>query len=506
MDATERVNRQGYKNGATMRAFQMKQSDNYDQKGNPDRKKDLRETVNLILPDGLMIALAILMIPIVLIPVFVVLPETLNTSFRFADYCILGVFIIEYLFKAILARNILKHILNPWHLLDLFIILLPLVTLLPGISYRFSTSSPILRLLRIGRIIAVGSRAVDRKIQLPAPITKQNIKETTMDIHLIDITLENIQTNIKFNDLPKYLKSPTHTWVDISGISEKDFTRLSDKLGIPQMILESDFIEESYPRVDYFESFLMIFARIAKIEDKKAEMEQFSISHNGVLVICQNQNIITLSRNKTDLFNQILKKTKKIHTTEEPLVVTVLYALLKYILEKDRLILASFEQQLMTLENIPLKQRPSNFLEITFYLRKEINQMVPSLMHMKEIFSSIISKRVPLEGFGEKQEKVFDMLNDEATYLCDTAINARDNLQSLVDLYINTTSHEMNKVMRIIAVITALGIMPAVIFGALGTNLVGNPWNIQLGQVFIGVGVLMIILTWIFYRFGWLKR
>ena len=78
--------------------------------------------------------------------------------------------------------------------------------------------------------------------------------------------------------------------------------------------------------------------------------------------------------------------------------------------------------------------------------------------------------------------------------------------KSLVDLYINTTSHEMNKVMRIIVVITALGIMPAVIFGALGTNLVGNPWNTQLGQVFIGIGVLMLILTWIFYRLGWLKK
>ncbi len=94
---------------------------------------------------------------------------------------------------------------------------------------------------------------------------------------------------------------------------------------------------------------------------------------------------------------------------------------------------------------------------------------------------------------------------DEASYLHETASNARDNLQSLVDLYINTTSYQMNKVMRLIAVITSLGILPAIILGALGTNIAGNPWDIQLWQVFLGLGISMLALGWIFYRLGWMK-
>ena len=63
----------------------------------------------------------------------------------------------------------------------------------------------------------------------------------------------------------------------------------------------------------------------------------------------------------------------------------------------------------------------------------------------------------------------------------------------------------MNKVMRLIAVITVLGIIPAIVLGALGTNVAGNPWGIHLWQVFLIPIILMLALGWVFYRLGWTK-
>jgi Mg2+ and Co2+ transporter CorA len=182
----------------------------------------------------------------------------------------------------------------------------------------------------------------------------------------------------------------------------------------------------------------------------------------------------------------------------------VLYSLLKHILEKNKRVISALEHQLVIMENLPLKNRPSNFLETTFYLRKEVNQLVPALLHLKEVLSVIVDKRVPLTGFTENHQKIFDFLKDEAGYQYETATSARDNLLSLIDLYINTSSFELNRVMRIIAVITCLGIIPAVM-GLLGSNIAGNPWNIELWQVFSILGGIMLVLGWIFYRIGWLK-
>jgi Mg2+ and Co2+ transporter CorA len=471
----------------------------------PDRKKELREKIDLILPDSLMIVLALIIIPVVLIPFWVDLPESIDSSFSFIDYAILGIFIIEYLLKTILAANPLKRIINPWHLLDLLIIVVPLVSLLPVVSLKYGKSSMILRLLRIVRLLAIGGRTVDRRVELASSAPKVIAKaDASLEIQVMDGQLENSYKNVPLNEIKKYLDSPSHTWVDISYISEGDFDQFSSILEIPRILLESELVDESYPRVDYFEHYAMIFARIPDIQLSPNDPARLSINRKGFLVICQRQNVITVSRGKTDLFSKIIERAKKIHTPEEPIVVTILYTILKYLLEQDKQIIAALERELMILESTSLKNRPAGFLEITFHLRKEVNQLVPSLLHLKEIIAVITSKRVPLEGFNERHEKIYDILVDEAVYLNETASNARDNLQSLIDLYINTTSFETNKVMRVIAVITSLGIIPA-LGGLFGSNLIGNPWNFHLWQVFGVAGIIMLAMGWIFYRLGWLK-
>ena len=327
-----------------------------------------------------------------------------------------------------------------------------------------------------------------------------------LKIRVMDYHLENIIRDVSFDKLQEYLRSPSHTWIDIISVSEEDFDLLSSILGIPKAILEGGLSDKSYPHIDYFEHYAMIFAKItdAKILPKDST-QHLLVDRSGILVICQGQNIITLSKTQTDIFDLLLERARRVHTDQEPLVVSILYTVFKYILEKDEQIISALEQELLTLESIPLKNRRSAFLETAFYFRKEINRLVPSLLHLKEIISMIISKRLPLEGFSERHEKLFDILLDESVYLYETASNVRDNLQSLVDLYINTSSYQMNKVMRIIAILTALGIVPAIVFGALGTNIFGNPWSVHLWQVLLGVGIAMGTFSLVFYKLGWFK-
>ncbi|MBI2853715.1 MAG: hypothetical protein HYX87_02180 [Chloroflexi bacterium] len=335
-------------------------------------------------------------------------------------------------------------------------------------------------------------------------VAAQESARLPMSVRVMEGKLENVYKDVQFGKLGQFLNTPSHTWIDISSVSDADFDQLSSSLDIPRMILESELVDDSYPRVDYFQYYSMIFARVADVSMVRKDPARLLVNRSGLLVICKGPNMVTLSKTRTHAFDQILEKAKKIHTPGEPVVVSILYALIKHILEQDRQIVTMLELELMALESIPLKDRPSNFLETTFHLRKEVNQLVPSLLHLKEIISMIASKRVPLDGFSDRHEKVFGILVDEASYLHETASNARDNLASLIDLYINTTSFETNKVMRIIAVITSLGIIPA-LMGLFGSNIIGNPWDIHLWQLFAGIGTTMLALGWVFYRLGWLK-
>jgi len=471
-----------------------------------DRRRRIRETVNQLLPDSLMIFLAVIIAPVVLVPIFVTLPASWDATFKVVDYTILAIFILEYFLKTVFARDVWRHIINPWHLLDLLIIVLPLVSLLPVFASDFGLSFPVLRLVRLARVFALGGRAIDRKREMSAaaPAAGRTSRPSS-EVRVMDANLENIYQDIRYDRLADFLHSPSHTWIDISCVSEADYDRLGRLFGIPRIILENELVDEAYPRVDYFDDYSLIYARVADLKVLEKGPGRLAVNRDGVLVICRGQNIITLSKSETRLFSLILEKAKRIQTPLEPPVVTILYTLLRHILDKDKQIISALEQELMVLESVPIKNSPPDFLEVTFSLRKEVNQLVPSLLHLKEIISVISTKRVPLEGFSERHEKIFDILMDEATYLYETATNVRDNLQSLIDLYINTTSHQMNKVMRLIAVFTCLGIIPAIILGALGTNVAGNPWSIHLWQVFTIPLIIMLALGWVFYRLGWTK-
>jgi len=99
----------------------------------------------------------------------------------------------------------------------------------------------------------------------------------------------------------------------------------------------------------------------------------------------------------------------------------------------------------------------------------------------------------------------FDYLYAESGYLYESTQNIKESLISLIELHTNTGSYDMNKVMKVIAVITCLAIIPSIIGGLLGVNLTEGNFPIKLTEIFFIVFSLMILGSYAFYKMGWLK-
>src|SRR5687767_15308895 len=63
-----------------------------------------------------------------------------------AQWVIIGWFAFEYFFAFAVARAKRAFLLSPWRLIDLATVVIPLVSLLPGVSHALR-SSPVLRLI-----------------------------------------------------------------------------------------------------------------------------------------------------------------------------------------------------------------------------------------------------------------------------------------------------------------------------------------------------------------------
>src|SRR5439155_7412434 len=74
-----------------------------------------------------------------------------------AQWGIIGWFAVEYLVALAFASSKTVFLRNPWRIIDLATITIPLLTLLPGVSNALR-SSPVLRLIRLVRVVTLGLR------------------------------------------------------------------------------------------------------------------------------------------------------------------------------------------------------------------------------------------------------------------------------------------------------------------------------------------------------------
>ena len=473
-----------------------------------DPRGNAREIVDAVLSDGLMIFLAVMMLPIVLLPTFFDLgPESwgVKNFINAANLVILGIFYFEYYSKLYLAKDRWAHFKNGWHLVDLFVITLPLIELFPMIGITGTHSLLLLRLLRLLRLFAVSGRSMERKTHGEETMASAAPERSTMAISTVDGSLNNVKSGLSLEDVPGYLKDPTQTWIDISGVSEVDIKDLSRVLEIPETLLESKLVEEAYPRIDYMASQSLVFLQAGQIDTPTEGRKYLTIRKHGLLVVCAGQNILTLSRQKAEAFERILENARTRSKGDKVLVVTVLYSVLDYVLQMYRSVVHEIERELIKLENIPSDEKPRDFLARTFELKKEVTRLGSSLHHLKEVVGVITSKRAPLEGFDKSWEDVFDILLDEAGYLYETIENSKENLMSIIELHINMTSYQMNKVMRLIAVITSLTLIPSIIGGLLSMNIIDMPAPVHLWQMVAMTIIMMSTVGWTFYKLGWLK-
>jgi hypothetical protein len=56
--------------------------------------------------------------------------------------------------------------------------------------------------------------------------------------------------------------------------------------------------------------------------------------------------------------------------------------------------------------------------------------------------------------------------------------------------------------MRLLAVVSVLGLVPATVGGLLGMNILGTPWPFTLGQVTFVVGLVVLAILYVFLTRG----
>jgi Mg2+ and Co2+ transporter CorA len=470
-----------------------------------DPRKQVRETIDSILSDRFMAFLSIILIPIIVLPLFFNFSSQVLDFFEICDATIIVFFVVEYVAKLYLARSRWEYFKSPWHLVDLAVILLSFISYLPFLGLKSKGSTTLLlRLLRLPRALAVGGRTAGSRMK--ATETTETIAEKAPEtvIRQVGADMTVGHENLTWEEVERHLGTNDEEWIDIHNITEEGVLRLAGMLRVLPRRFKTNQFDEISPHIEYAQQMSFIFLQSGQIKYPEVPEHYFTISRLGEVVICRGPKIISATPHGIDIFKRSLEDMRS-HLGEHKFAVSVLYGILDSSLKEYRSIFSEIEFEIGKIGNTPKSKLPKDFLQRTYELNKEVVRMVSNLVHFKELLGVAISKRVPLEGFDESAEEDFQSLQEETSYLNEVADDIVDHLRTIIDLYINQSSYETNRILRILAVITSLAVIPSAIGGILGMNLLDVPYRFELWQIVLVIVIAMAFVGYCFTKLGWLK-
>lgn len=485
-----------------------------------------RDAVYRIFNDDVMIGLVGVLALAVIIPIFDHdLSSGMNVILDYVNYIVIAAFIAEYVLKLYVEdKSRISFVTDPLHILDLFIIFVALLDFSPlalGLPIISSSGelSPMLRLFRLLRVPLRGLLAL--VLASKAKTLEDNKKkpdERTPDKHLKIASLDEAGNIKDYFDRDLSLrkdgkKDCRPLWIDFQEITKDDLDYIEETTEISGEEIKKKLIEGSFPRIDHIGEIPSILLWDSRIKNHSEIKDQSDLATEIIsprmLVVLKDAKIITLTTDNSELFARIDQPNDQLN--KENFIAEVLYSLLQLKIKDYGDIVHEIESRINEFERIPIDKTSPEFLHKTFLFKKEIQQVSDNLWHFHQVLDQIINKENLLHlGIDETHRRNFNTLHSESKYICRTARNVRESLSSLIELHINTVSYDLNRVMKVIAVITCLAIIPSVIGGLLGVNLVtqsGNSIGFQLyiPEVVFLVCSLMLLGLYAFYKMGWLR-
>jgi Mg2+ and Co2+ transporter CorA len=467
--------------------------------------EEIRRLVDAVFREEVMGGLALLLVPILLLADFTTLPPTISSFLTLCDVGIWVFFILEYICRLAVAPDRGKFIMSPWYLLDLVIISVPAVALFAGIGYGISRYLRVLRALQAIQILAFGGKTVRRHLAAQAPHPGEERKPAGMRIRSLPLATAG-GTALRPAQGPGW--SPvtiadrtgagdcSGLWLDVSGWSGSDLPVISRLSQIPAYLLEEKLRERAYPRADVSGTAGSFFLKIPGVIHDPRDRRKWRISWKGLLILCEPDAVMTFSRSALPVLDRVPSMA-----FSEQVPVTglgIVYLVVRDALGTVEDFILTGEDQLMYLEAQPMDRLPPNFLTMMYSIRKELSRINSWLLHTKAVLDGA--------GSGDEERDRLQSLIDRCSALSDNAQNVSDSLARMVDFYLNTTSFQMNRVMKILAVLTALTMVPTLVGGLLGMNLVGNPWPVTLLQMVTAVALIMLLTAWVYFNLGWLRK
>ena len=440
------------------------------------------------LSEAVMGFLALAALAIGLAPMLFTVSPAAMALFDIAEWVIVGLFATEYVVNLLASQRRLEFVTDLWRVLDAVIVVASVASLLPFVSDALR-STVALRILRLVRALLFGVRAGHAVMQ-PALPPSRGEPPGPPEVTRLGPT-EPAAKPGDWKGLLDWVKAPGGDWMHVSNIPFERLHELATAAGLSHVMVEAAVHEASYPRLQAGERWTALSLPVPSQGD--------FLRRDPVLLLVGEKGLLSVA-----LHPLTLQKAPGAFDGV-PWPTRCALDVVRRMLGRKEDLAGALEHEVRILEALPADECPDSFFQTTFRLKRALSTAMGDLWRLRAILEAMAEGRRGLPGLDAPTRDAIRLLAEDADFHYETLDHTREAVLSLIDLHINMASHDTNRFMRLVAIMSTLALIPAITGGLLGMNLGDSPWPITLSQVAFVTLMLMLAVLYTFLAKGWLK-
>ncbi|MDR0411482.1 MAG: magnesium/cobalt transporter CorA [Treponema sp.] len=308
------------------------------------------------------------------------------------------------------------------------------------------------------------------------------------------------KTTESVDELLSYKSPHGITWINIDGLENADaINRLSEVHHIHTLTVEDIRDVEQRPKVEEFDDYIFITFKTVNHASKNG-FEQISL-------ILMRDTLITFQELPGDSFDPIRRRILDNAGRIRKMGVDYLaYAIIDSMMDEYSLMLDDISMDIETLEERALDENDGAFTPDLQHLKQSLLQMRKVVLPLRESLNILLHIESPL--ITRNIRPFFKDVHDNVIQTTETIEGCRELLAGVMEISLATMSNRMNKVMKVLTIISTIFIPLTFIVGVYGMNFRFMP-ELEMRYAYFIVWAIMLAIAvgmiFFFKRRKWLR-
>jgi magnesium transporter len=302
--------------------------------------------------------------------------------------------------------------------------------------------------------------------------------------------------SLHVTDLLQEIKSDRVNWINIDGLKNAEVLQCIQQYFNLHALLMEDIQEDQRPKAEEYDDHL--YFTLKMLHSIKAG----SIDYEQISFVLGKHYLITFQEKEGDLFdglrNRIRLDQGRVRKKGPDYL---MYRLIDIIVDNYYTILDNVGERIERIEDELLLEKESEpaFQRIQ-RIRKELIYLRKAVFPVRDALSKIIKDDTPF--IQPETSRYFSDVYDHIVHLVDSIDTYRELSSSLMEVYMNARNNQLNKIIKVLTIISTIFIPLTFLVGVYGMNFDYMPelrWKMGYPMVWV-VMILMAFGMLIYFK------